>query len=333
MAKPRIFISSTYYDLKHIRSSLENFIDSLGFEAILSEKGNIAYTPEIPLDESCYREVTNADIFIIIVGGRYGTENSGSKNDSPKEFYDRYESITKKEYFSAVERDIPAYILIERTVYSDFETFLKNKSNKSIDYAHVDSINIFYLIEEILTQPKNNPVQQFDRFIDIENWLKEQWAGLFRDLLNQRTRQTQIASLASEVSSLTEVNETLKRYLEVIMPKIVPESKDLISIESTRLKNLEQDKIIANTNLYSFVSGYGISLDDLKNLLITTDSLNDFFKKIGKKADSGFNEELPEWLCEDWITDINEARKKIDLDPFIIDLYSNYHLIRNKGIQ
>ncbi len=52
MAKPRIFISSTYYDLKHLRASLENFVESLGFDAILSEKGNIAYAPDIALDES-----------------------------------------------------------------------------------------------------------------------------------------------------------------------------------------------------------------------------------------------------------------------------------------
>lgn len=30
MAKPRIFVSSTYYDLKHIRSSPENVIDVVG---------------------------------------------------------------------------------------------------------------------------------------------------------------------------------------------------------------------------------------------------------------------------------------------------------------
>jgi hypothetical protein len=38
MARPRIFISSTYYDLRYIRSSLEIFIEALGFDAILSEK-------------------------------------------------------------------------------------------------------------------------------------------------------------------------------------------------------------------------------------------------------------------------------------------------------
>ena len=76
MAKPRIFVSSTYYDLKHLRSSLDNFIQSLGFESILSEKGDIAYSPDTPLDESCYREASNADIFVLIVGGRYGSATS-----------------------------------------------------------------------------------------------------------------------------------------------------------------------------------------------------------------------------------------------------------------
>ena len=78
MARPRVFASSTYYDLKHVRASLEAFIESLGYDAVLSEKGNVAYNPEIPLDESCYREVLNTDIFVLIVGGRYGAEKSDS---------------------------------------------------------------------------------------------------------------------------------------------------------------------------------------------------------------------------------------------------------------
>ena len=41
MAKPRIFISSTFYDLRQIRSELDLFIQTLGYDTILSEKGNI----------------------------------------------------------------------------------------------------------------------------------------------------------------------------------------------------------------------------------------------------------------------------------------------------
>ena len=49
MAKPRIFVSSTYYDLKHIRASLSLFIDSLGYESILFEKGQLPLSAMILL--------------------------------------------------------------------------------------------------------------------------------------------------------------------------------------------------------------------------------------------------------------------------------------------
>jgi hypothetical protein len=169
-----VFVSSTYYDFKHLRSPIEDFIESLGYDAILSEKGQIAYVPDLPLDVSCYREVRNADIFVIIIGGRYGTEKSDGSKPHPKIFYERYDSITREEYKAAISKDIPIYILIERQVYSDFETYLQNKDNETIKYAHVDSINIFRLIEEILGQPKGNPIYQFDKYSEIQEWLREQ---------------------------------------------------------------------------------------------------------------------------------------------------------------
>jgi hypothetical protein len=93
LANPRVFISSTYYDLKHIRSSMDIFIESMGYESILSEKGNIAYSPDMPLDESCYKEVSSADIFVLIIGGRYGSEASDGEREKSKEFFDRYDMV------------------------------------------------------------------------------------------------------------------------------------------------------------------------------------------------------------------------------------------------
>lgn len=131
MAKPRIFISSTYYDLKHIRSSLELFIDSIGYEPVLSEKGDIAYAFDQPLDESCYREAASADILVLVVGGRYGSEASGEKK-TDKKFFDRYDSITKKEFDTAYVSDVPIYILIESGVYAEYQTYLRNKESQKI---------------------------------------------------------------------------------------------------------------------------------------------------------------------------------------------------------
>lgn len=76
MARPQVFVSSTFYDLRHIRASLEAFIERLGYEPVLSEKGKIAYDPDVPLDESCYRDAATANIFVLIVGGRYGSAAS-----------------------------------------------------------------------------------------------------------------------------------------------------------------------------------------------------------------------------------------------------------------
>jgi len=61
--------------------------------------------------------------------------------------------------------------------------------------AHVDSVNIFGLIEEILSKPRNNPINYFDRYTDIEAWLRDQWAGLFRELLSRMSNQQQLSSL------------------------------------------------------------------------------------------------------------------------------------------
>jgi len=236
MAKPRVFVSSTYYDLKYVRSSLELFIESLGYDAVLSEQGDVSFAPDKALDESCYQEVQNCDIYVLIIGGRYGTEASESRTERPLTFFDRYESITKMEYKAAVTKDIPVYILIERAVYAEYQTFLKNRDNAQIRYAHVDSANVFRFIEEIL-QLSQNPIQVFDKYVEIEDWLRVQWAGLFRDLVQRLSSQQQIASLAAQIAELAEVNKTLRHYLEEVIGNVVSpqESRRIINTEAERL--------------------------------------------------------------------------------------------------
>lgn len=247
MARPRVFVSSTFYDLKHIRSSLEQFIEALGYEAVLSEKGSIAYDPDLPLDESCYREATHADIFVLIIGGRYGSIASAEGRDTPKDFYERYVSITKREYESAVQRDIPIYILVDRAVQTEYETFQKNRGRGDITYAHVDSVNVFLLIDAILNQSHNNPVHQFERHSEIATWLREQWGGLFKEMLARRAEQHQLASLADQVKGLQEINATLKTYLEEIVSRVSNRevAKKLIKQEDKRLSESQQMQAFA----------------------------------------------------------------------------------------
>ena len=319
MARPRIFVSSTYYDLKHVRSSLDNFIESLGFDSVLSEKGDIAYSPDIPLDESCYREASSADVIVLIVGGRYGSSASSEEKKPSRSFFDRYDSITKKEYDSACSRDIPVYILIEQNVYSEYHTYLRNKENEKIQYAHVDSINIFRLIEDILSKPRNNPVHTFERFSEIESWLREQWAGLFRELLQRMSGQKQIATLSAQVDALSAINITLQRYLEVVIAKVSPdEGTDLIQSERKRLSEIDViERLKQNTFYEKAFFHKKPEVGHFKAALLEADSFEDFARKIGE---FGNNPEFTEAVLmhdrDGPIRDINKAREILGKKPF-----------------
>jgi hypothetical protein len=318
MAKPRVFISSTYYDLKHVRSSLDLFVESLGFEPVLSEKGDIAYTPDTPLDESCYREASTADIFVLIIGGRYGTEASGKQKMHSHSFYDRYDSITKKEYENAILRDVPVYVLIENNVYSEYQTYLRNKENKNITYAHVDSVNIFQLIEEILSKPRNNPIHTFERFSDIESWLRDQWAGLFRELLQKQSQQQQLTALGVQITELKATNETMRRYLEAVMRGITPDaSTKLIKSEQQRLEEIERNERIKTNKFYRFVNRVtGMSFDDFLKATMKADSFIDFEKAINLSTKNDKHAfELRDTLEKNDLAqrDFNEIRKILGL--------------------
>jgi Domain of unknown function (DUF4062) len=328
MARPRIFVSSTYYDLKHLRSSLENFIESVGFDPILSEKGKIAYSSDVPLDESCYREVSTADIFVLIIGGRYGSEASGAKTSLPKTFYDRYNSITRGEYRSALDRDIPMYVLVERPVYVEYETYRENKANKTIKYAHVDSVNIFGLLEDILAQPRNNPIQQFDRYAEVESWLREQWAGTFRELLQRRQAQAQLASLQAQVSQLAEINKTLKTYLEQIVERIAPkEGHALIQAERARLEAAQVSAIVAGSHLGNYLQrSMGLTPEQIY-AAVGADSFEDFLAYITSNAQDVVKAAVRtrDWtgrVRESVLGDLNLLRVPLGYPP-LIDITSD----------
>ncbi|WP_375757965.1 DUF4062 domain-containing protein [Corallococcus exercitus] len=326
MAIPRIFISSTYYDLKYIRSSLELFISTLGYEAVLSERGDVTYTPDQALDQSCYREVQSCDIYVLIVGGRYGSEASATKTDQQKTPSEHYESITRTEYRAAIDKDIPVYILIEKSVNAEYVTYLKNKNNNDISYAHVDSVNVFRFIEEIFSKPRNNPVYPFDKYSDIEEWLRLQWAGLFRELLLKMSTQQQISSIAAQVSSLTEISQTLRHYLEEVVSTVSPQkAESIIDTEKERLSEAKTLSRLKDSGLTGYVHNYfGIKLEDIKQCLLDATTSRDLFKRLSEKvADPKQGEYLFSMFTgyldrrhPDFLRDLDEAFRIVGRQPF-----------------
>lgn len=200
MAKPRVFISSTFYDLKYIRTEIDQFLESLGYQPIRNEEGDIPYGKDDALEEYCYKEIQNIDILISIIGGRFGTE-SKSKDLS----------ISNLELKIALQENKQVYIFIEKNVLAEFETFLLNKE-QSIKYKHVDDVRIYQFIEEIKTLPNNNNIKGFETNSDIIFYLKEQFAGLFQRFLQNQARVKEI-SLINKLDSTSKTLNQLVTFL------------------------------------------------------------------------------------------------------------------------
>ena len=205
MAVPKIFISSTCYDLKYIRENLKYFIANMGYESVLSEDGDVFYNPEEHTHDACLNEVKNCQIFVLIIGGRYGGKfKKGEK------------SITNKEYEEAVRLKLPVFTLVERNVLSEHHVYQKNKGMPNageIIYPSVDDIKIFEFIDEVRKSPYNNAIFPFADFRDIESYLKKQWAGMVYDFLTNQIETRKVSDLFEEIHTATDKIEYYTRQV------------------------------------------------------------------------------------------------------------------------
>ncbi|WP_429019574.1 DUF4062 domain-containing protein [Aeromonas allosaccharophila] len=324
MANLRVFISSTYYDLKHVRSYVASFITKMGYDATLSEKGKIAYDPSLPLDESCYQDTISSNILVLIVGGRYGsaTSETDTKNNN-NEFYQRYESVTRKEFETASSHNIPTYILVEKAVMLEYETFKKNRGNDTVTYAHVDSVNIFNFLDDILSKGRNNPLFQFEQPQEIEGWLKNQWSGYFRSLLEKRHQNQQLTSLSNQVSELSSINSSLQRYLENIIQRVAGDTANEIiekehnTIESEKLKF----KLMSDNLFSSLVDKYNVSYNDTKSAYESHDTISETILHLARLSDKLDVQVIKKhWENNDKIIDrLNIIRDILGKPHFILD--------------
>ena len=182
--KPRIFISSTFYDLKYIREDLANFVRSYGYEPVLFEDGDIGYTPGKTLDLSCYESMKNSDMVILIIGGEYGSAASGEKKDDFKE----YMSVTRNEFRTAVESGIPIFVMIDKKVMAEYGVYEANyiaieKDIMKMTFPTTKNVNVFRFIKEI-KGIVTLPIQEFERSSDIKGFISKQWADMFKNYLN-----------------------------------------------------------------------------------------------------------------------------------------------------
>lgn len=236
--KPRIFVSSTFYDLKYIREDLSNYIKAHDFEPILFEDGDIGYVPGKKLDESCYENMKSADIVVLIIGGNYGSPATGEIKNK----FEEYMSITRKEFKKAVDEGIPLYVFIENKVYAEYEVYEANyekieRKREIINFKNTKDINVFRFIKEIKSI-SHISITEFEKVTQIKDFLSKQWSDMFKQYLDYLKLKQDNKKVETAVDEMKTLIKKMNIMLDGVGKKILTTDDSREYEEVIELQNI-----------------------------------------------------------------------------------------------
>jgi hypothetical protein len=208
--KPSIFISSTIYDFKDLRSALKYFFEGFGFIVQMSDHNDFAKPLDKNSYEACFDTIRNCDYFILLIGSRVGG------------LYDEEISITRKEYQIAYEqaqlKKLKIITLIRNNVwvikedrkalekYLEYEYLKAKKIDKDsihkIKHFHSifvdDSQRIFEFIDEVCRKEEMKKAINGESPFPIQNWVHN--FSNFKDIVDVINSEFNINTPLEELS-------------------------------------------------------------------------------------------------------------------------------------
>ena len=333
MEKGKIFISSTIYDFKDLRSSLKYWLSELGYEVFLSEKSDFPRDASKNTYESCLETIGKCDWFILFIGNRVG--GTLIDEDTKEKI-----SITRKEYRTAYklfkEGKIKKLLVFVRSEVWQEKEIRKNLSKK-----------IAIAKEEILkttTKSLECPEEVFD-FIDEVRRIKDikecgesntplpagNWVNVFDDFSEVVNCIKIELSIQNDLSRLIWV-ENLNREFALNLQKLLVKDGDRIFEFYDCAKRIRDDcvrKFIKNNR-----NRIQMTLNDFNILCLThirsitfncsvlrESILNGFFLK--------FDSEKNRYVSDDFSINANLLLELIEVNNAVAKdgVESNYRLL------
>lgn len=274
MATPRIFVSSTCYDLQEIRFQLRNFITDFGYDAVMSEFDDIFYGYDKHVQDSCLDEIGKCQLFVLVIGNNYGSFYHQEKQELKIP-----DSVTLREFKRALETKIPKHIFVNKYVDYDYKNYKRALDKKILNHFQKNDIPdektaevkaeiktefdttyhfnyesykyVFYFLEIVYEQKENNAINTFETFIDIKDSLRKQWAGFMYESLTRKEKN--VTSIIQPIE--TKIDKIEKSISKLIESKTVDNgnklSFDLAALSRENdLENLESIQNKINQILY-----------------------------------------------------------------------------------
>ncbi|MEG6588826.1 DUF4062 domain-containing protein [Paenibacillus barengoltzii] len=266
---PTVFVSSTCFDLSQVRHDMKQFIETIGYEPLLSEFDSFPIDPSQNTVENCIRAVeTRADILILIIGGRYGF------------VLDNEKSITNVEYLTARSKGIPIYVFVQKNILALLPLWKEHPEN---NYSSVvDTPKLFDFVDNIRSND-SVWVYEFSSANDIIQTLKKQFAYLFYDSIQIRNKLT-------SVPSLNKYKDLSGKAIRLILEKPAAWEVRLFSLLLQEGINKYSD--IRQDLIYNIIYGEGKSLSTIEEFLEWFPKQTDLLLRLVDSLNTLINDKL-----------------------------------------
>jgi hypothetical protein len=160
-SKPKIFISSTVYDLGDLRGAIKYWLEESGYQVLASEFNDFQKDVALNSYEACLQAIDDCQYFILLIGSRAGGRVSTPPNTS----------ITMLEYRHAYERAKQGKVKILALVRSAVWTVLEDRKalGDLVKSEYQKEHNLTDVDIEKLTRHKSKIVEDADLIFSFVN--------------------------------------------------------------------------------------------------------------------------------------------------------------------
>ena len=162
---PRVFISSTVYDLKDVRGAVTHYLkSSYDLQVYASENRDFPIKARLHSYDTCLARLRECNLVILLIDRRYNSDPTAPDGVS----------ITQREFRAAVAEGVPVFTFVRRKTWDerkDFKDFKKtlgaSERTLSSDAAafkefnngydrYAESYRIYRFIDEVTQDSSSN---------------------------------------------------------------------------------------------------------------------------------------------------------------------------------
>lgn len=245
MKRPTIFLSSTIYDFRDIRSAIKDYLESRGCRVLASDQNDFDKDLNPHSYEACLKAIEQADVFLLLIGSRVGGLVDAKERISitRAEYRRAYElaeegrirllSFVRSDVFNHRESVKGIERFLEEVAVAEFEA--KSVVAKAPTKFMTDATAIINFIEEVSRNAETSAAVKGERQFPKANWL-HQFAS-FADIRQQLDILILAGLEVSEAAGRLALRLLLTRQLKDLL--ILVDGQPMIP--STTVRRLVQE--------------------------------------------------------------------------------------------